>query len=154
VETWDEPFAWVRSPRFFLTHGQPIPIVARAGWLAEHPMIRALETAGMPYEIVFASPDHHARIAAVSAGIGLCAIPKRLMPPSLVVASDRTLPPLPKVRGAIYRHPSVRRHESDWLISLLKTLHPGTSHHRQRDTDSEATSKMMKSSISQGGQIR
>jgi DNA-binding transcriptional LysR family regulator len=124
VDIWDEPFAWVRSPGFFLKHDEPIPIIARAGSSPEHPMILALECADIVYRIVFTSPDLHARMAAVSAGLGLCAIPKRLVPPALVVASDRALPPLPAVWGAIYRHRDAPRKDSERIIDWLRTFRP------------------------------
>lgn len=53
------------------------------------------------YRVVFSSPDYHAKLSAVQAGIGIAAIPKRLMPPFLVCAKEYYLPELPSVKAVL-----------------------------------------------------
>jgi DNA-binding transcriptional LysR family regulator len=55
-------------------------------------MIPALRKAGLAYSIVFNSPDYHAKIAALQSGIGLAALPARMIPASLVQAKEYYLP--------------------------------------------------------------
>jgi DNA-binding transcriptional LysR family regulator len=81
VNDTDEEFVWVRSRDFVLSPDSPIPILT---WPGDDLMIRTLTRQGIAYNVVFNSPDYHAKLAAVEAGIGIAAIPRRLIPPSLV----------------------------------------------------------------------
>lgn len=127
IAEWDEHFTWVRNPDFYLRHEQPVPLVAWAGNSTEHPMIRALENAGVPYHVVFTSPDNHARLAAVAAGLGITALPSRYIPDSLVPARDISLPPVPCQKGGICARSGVDLKELEWIVEILAVLRPRAS---------------------------
>lgn len=88
----EDEMVWVRSKDFTLRPGAPIPLLAWRGQETYDLMIGALERKGMIYRIAFSSSDHHARIEAAKAGLGLTLIPKRLVPDLLVVADEYHLP--------------------------------------------------------------
>ena len=81
VNQREEPFVWVRSKDFVLSPGTPIPLLT---WPGDDIMIRALTRAALAYTIVFSSPDYYARIPALENGMGLAALPIRMIPASLV----------------------------------------------------------------------
>jgi DNA-binding transcriptional LysR family regulator len=98
VNETNEEFVWVRARDFVMSPGAPIPILT---WPGDDLMIRTLTRHGLAYKIVFNSPDYHAKLAAVEAGIGITAIPHRMIPPQLVWAQEYYLPKLPPVRALL-----------------------------------------------------
>ena len=94
IRECDEEMVWVRSTKFVLSHGAPIPLLTWGGQITHDLMIHALEKSGMIYRIAFASPDHQAHLEAAKLGIGLTVLPKRLLEPTLVQAKEYYLPPL------------------------------------------------------------
>jgi DNA-binding transcriptional LysR family regulator len=98
VNEFEEPLVWVRSHDFVLSPGAPIPLLT---WPGDDRMIRTMVKQGLPYRIVFNSPDFHAKLAALKAGIGITAIPKRMVPPDLVSAKEYYLPPLPPIKALL-----------------------------------------------------
>lgn len=98
VNETNEEFVWVRARDFVMSPGAPIPILT---WPGDDLMIRTLTRHGLAYKIVFNSPDYHAKLAAVEAGIGITAIPRRMIPPSLVWAQEYYLPELPPVKALL-----------------------------------------------------
>lgn len=98
VNERDEEFVWVRSKDFVLSPESPIPLLT---WPGDDIMARTLTRHGLSYKIVFDSPDYHAKLAAAEAGIGITAIPRRMMPPTLVRAQELDLPRLPTVKALL-----------------------------------------------------
>jgi DNA-binding transcriptional LysR family regulator len=92
-ERQDE-LTWVRSQKFVLSPGSPIPLAIGTGQTTDDAMLRALQKAGLAYRIALISPDHHARMIAVESGQALTVLPKAVVPTSLVCARDYYLPPL------------------------------------------------------------
>jgi DNA-binding transcriptional LysR family regulator len=113
VREREEEMVWVRSPKFVLSHGAPIPLLTWGGQVPYDLMIHALEKNGMIYRIAFASPDHQAHLEAAKLGIGLTALPKRLLDSSLVQAKEYYLPPLssPKLFLAVRAGHDIGNHE-------------------------------------------
>jgi DNA-binding transcriptional LysR family regulator len=89
-----EELTWVRSHKFVLSPGSPIPLATGTGLTTDDAMMRALQRAGLGYRIALTSPDHHARMIAVESGHALTVLPKAVVPTSLVCARDYYLPPL------------------------------------------------------------
>jgi DNA-binding transcriptional LysR family regulator len=89
-----EELTWVRSHKFVVSPGSPIPLAIGTGQTTDEAMIRALQKAGMAYRIALTSADHHARMIAVESGHALTVLPKTIVPPGLVCARDYYLPPL------------------------------------------------------------
>jgi DNA-binding transcriptional LysR family regulator len=99
VNERDERFVWVKSKEFVLTPGAPIPLLT---WPGDDVMIRTLNRNGNAYKIVFNSPDYYAKITALKKGIGVAALPSRMIPSPLVQAKDYYLPELPPVKALLY----------------------------------------------------
>src|SRR5882757_911164 len=76
---WTETFVWVRGAGLQISGEGMIPVVGWPGSLSDILMTHALEEAGLIYKLVFSSPDHSARLAAVIAGLGYIAIPSRFV---------------------------------------------------------------------------
>jgi DNA-binding transcriptional LysR family regulator len=115
----DDPLVWVRAKNFVLSPGAPIPILT---WPGDDWMIRTLTKRGINYNIVFNSPDYHAKITAVKAGIGLSAIPKRIVPPDLVTAREYYLPDLPPIKSILCARLGLETEKATSLIKQLSTL--------------------------------
>jgi DNA-binding transcriptional LysR family regulator len=121
---WQEDLVWVRSPDFVLSPGAPIPLICWPGNPMDQPSIKALERARLAYRVTFTSPDYYARMAAVSAGIGIKATSRRHVEKSLVIAKEQYLPPLSPVRAVICLRPGVSCTKVDEIATLLRTLAP------------------------------
>jgi DNA-binding transcriptional LysR family regulator len=124
VADWQEEFVWVRNRNFTLSPGAPIPVVCWSEGLTDQPMIQALEKAGLTYRVVFASDDYHARLAAVSAGIGLASMPERYVENDMIIAKDFYLPPLAPMHAAIRVRRGMRSDKIDQAANILKLLAP------------------------------
>lgn len=116
VNEVDEEFVWVRSKEFVLSPGAPIPILS---WPGDDLMTRTLTRHGLAYRIVFNSPDYHAKLAAVESGIGIAAIPKRMIPEPLIWAQDYYLPPLPPQKALLCARSNL---ENSHSMNLLKSM--------------------------------
>lgn len=119
VNETDEEFVWVRSRDFVLSPGSPIPLLT---WPGDDLMIRTLTRHGIAYRIVFNSPDYHAKLAAVEAGIGIAAIPRRMIPPSLVWAQEYYLPELPPIKALLCARANLDSSQSTRLLGEMSAL--------------------------------
>lgn len=113
VNATDEEFVWVRSRDFVLSPDSPIPILS---WPGDDLMVRTLTRHGIAYKIVFNSPDYHAKLAAVEAGIGIAAIPRRMIPPSLVRAQEYYLPELLPIKALLCARSNLESSQSRKLL--------------------------------------
>jgi DNA-binding transcriptional LysR family regulator len=128
----DEPLVWIRAKDFVLSPGAPIPILT---WPGDDWMISTLTKRGLSYNIVFNSPDYHAKLAAVKAGIGLTAVPQRMVPPDLVTAREYYLPDLPPIKALLCARLGLEANKAAKLIEQLSMLFFGetaTSTNRSR----------------------
>jgi DNA-binding transcriptional LysR family regulator len=121
---WEEDFVWVRSRNFVLRPGSPIPMIGWLNSLADRTTLQELERAGLSYRMVFSCSDHHARVAAVGAGLGLMALPKRQMSEPLVVATEYYLPPIPPRPAGVYVRPGAEVESFAPVVHALKLLAP------------------------------
>ena len=111
-----DELVWVRSKDFVLSPGSPVPIVM---WSRSDAITRALEASDTPYVIAFSGEDYDAKRAAVEAGLGLTALPKRQVPEGLVLAKEYYLPKLPNVRGMLCARPELDARKSSALVRKL-----------------------------------
>jgi DNA-binding transcriptional LysR family regulator len=116
INEFKDPLVWVRARNFVLSPGAPVPILT---WPGDDWMIRTLTRHGLSYKIVFNSPDYHAKLAAVEAGIGLTAVPASMFPPFLTRAKEYYLPELPPIRALLCARAGL---ESDQASALVKSL--------------------------------
>jgi DNA-binding transcriptional LysR family regulator len=111
-----DPLVWVRAKNFVVSPGAPLPILT---WPGDDWMIRTLTRHGVAYKIVFNSPDYHAKLTAVEAGIGLTAIPASMVPPTLMRANEYYLPELPPIEALLCARFGL---ETDQASAVLKQL--------------------------------
>jgi DNA-binding transcriptional LysR family regulator len=116
INRMKDPLVWVRARNFVLSPGAPVPILT---WPGDDWMIRTLTRHGLAYKIVFNSPDYHAKLAAVEAGIGLTAIPASMVPSTLVLAKEYYLPELPPIEALLCVRLGL---ETEQAFALLKQL--------------------------------
>ncbi len=114
-----DPLVWVRAKNFVLSPGAPLPLLT---WPGDDWMIRTLTRHGMSYKIVFNSPDYHAKLAAVEAGIGLTAIPLSMVPPSLARAKEYYLPELPPIRALLCVRLGLESSQASALVRQLSAM--------------------------------
>lgn len=105
VDEYEDRLVWVRSKSFVLSPGAPIPIVT---WATDDWMIQTLTRHSLSYRIAFSSQDYDAKRAAVEAGVGLSALPSRMIPSSLVWAKEYYLPDLPTIKTLLCIRPGVQ----------------------------------------------
>jgi molybdate transport repressor ModE-like protein len=118
VKESHESFVWVRSKDFVLRPGAPIPILT---WPGDDLMISTLTRLGLTYKIVFSSPDYHSKLAALEAGIGIAALPGRLIPSTLMQAEEYYLPELPPVKALLCTRPEIDAARTAKLLELLSS---------------------------------
>jgi DNA-binding transcriptional LysR family regulator len=136
IFSWEEEVVWMRSRDFVLGHGSPIPLIGWPGSPQDASMMNAIEKAGLAYRFVLTSPDHHVRIAAVAAGIGIMGLPLRQLVPPLLVAREYYLPKLKPVRAVILVRETFDPGKITSLIEALKALaSPRRERGLSRDAD-------------------
>jgi DNA-binding transcriptional LysR family regulator len=119
INEFIDPLVWVRTKSFVLSPGAALPILT---WPGDDWMIRTLTRHGLSYKIVFNSPDHHAKLAAVEAGIGVTAIPESMVPPHLVKAKEYYLPDLPPIKALLCARVGLETEQASSLIKQLSGL--------------------------------
>jgi hypothetical protein len=79
-------------------------IVYPEGCIYRERMVRALNNAGRPWRMVFASPSLSSLIAAARSGLGLTVLSRRTVPAGLAALPGKAgLPPLDPVWVGLYR---------------------------------------------------
>lgn len=119
INECDEPLVWVRARGFVLSPGAPIPVIT---WPGDDWTIRALNRYGVSYRIAFNVPDHHVKVAAVEAGVGLTVMPESTVPPHLVKAKEYYLPPLPPIKVMLCARLGLQTDRASALIKQLSEL--------------------------------
>lgn len=106
VDVWSEPLKWVGDP-ILIQPSKPVPLV-----LSPHPCvyrasaIKALESKGRAWRIVFSSPSYTGAIAAVKAGMGISVIPHTMIPKELETLEESIMPVLEDTHVSILKHRS------------------------------------------------
>lgn len=119
INRMKDPLVWVRAKSFVLSPGAPLPILT---WPGDDWMIRTLTRHGIAYKIVFNSPDYHAKLAAVEAGIGLTAVPASMVPATLVRAREYYLPELPQIEALLCARLGLESEQASALLKQLSTM--------------------------------
>lgn len=123
VDETEDRLVWIRSKNFVLSPGAPIPIVT---WTNDDWMINTLTRHGLSYRIAFSSQDYDSKKCAVEAGIGLSAVPSRLIPPGLVWAKEYYLPDLHTIKALLCIRPGLT---SARVIEIKNELSAMFLHH-------------------------
>jgi DNA-binding transcriptional LysR family regulator len=120
---WSEKLYWVRSPKFLLSPGAPVPLISSPGSLSDRTAIRAFERANIPYCVAFVGHDRGLRKAAVLAGLGvMVAVERSVTAAKLNVANDHYLPPLQPVRGGIYLREGLAIGQVQKILGILESI--------------------------------
>jgi hypothetical protein len=135
---WPEEIVWARRPDFVMSPGMPVPLVVWPGNFDEMSPVEAMERDGVSYRIVFSSADLQARLAAVTSGVGLMVLPRRLLRKPLVAAYDYYLPKLRPAHTRIELRRGFQAEGLDTLLALLRSLAPegmATAEHTPKFSD-------------------
>jgi DNA-binding transcriptional LysR family regulator len=119
VNEHPDQLVWARSEDFTIGPGEPIPILT---WTGDDWVIRTLLDKGLSYRIVFNGEDYGARQSGVEAGVGILALPKKQIPPSLQWAREPYLPELPLIKGVLCARPGLQSIEADRVLKQLSSL--------------------------------
>ena len=119
IKRFDDPLVWVRAKDFNLTPGEPIPLLV---WPGDDWMTRAIVKSGLSYRIVFTSPDYHAKLAALEAGVGITAIPERMILPHLARADEYNLPPLAPIKALLCTRAGLESEQARIVVQRLSDL--------------------------------
>jgi len=124
VAEWEESLIWVRGRDFLLSPGAVIPLVGWPNMALDRLALETLQKRGFRYEVVFSSPDHGSRVAAVAAGLGVMPLAERTLAPPLVLAREYYLPPLPSLSAGILVRDGIERDDFKPLVRKLMALAP------------------------------
>ena len=125
LEIWSEPLRWVGDPKI-LQANTPIPLVlSPSPCVYRAAALKALEKWGKPWRLVFTSPSHFGKLAAVKAGIGVTVMAETMIPSDLDVISSSLLPPLEETHVSIIKeradHPVINTLEKFLLRRLYRS---------------------------------
>jgi DNA-binding transcriptional LysR family regulator len=103
IVAWGEPIVWVGRPDYRPPTDDPLPLLLYpVPSVTRARALEALEAAGMPWRVAFASASLSGLTAAARAGIGVMPHSARLIPPGLaVVAPHPSLPVLPALEFVV-----------------------------------------------------
>ena len=124
IAEWEEGLVWVRGRDFLLSPGAVIPLIGWPNMALDRLALETLEKRGFRYEVVFSSPDHGSRVAAVAAGLGVMPLAERMLAPPLVVAREYYMPPLPSLSAGIFVRDGIERDDFKPLVRKLMALAP------------------------------
>jgi DNA-binding transcriptional LysR family regulator len=115
----EEAFGWMAAPDFEHRQGEPLRLATQAEPCSVRSMaIDALNAAGIAWTEVFVGGGIATTGAAVSAGLAVAALGRRVAPPGTIdVGAELGLPPLPTRDVVLHSNVSDRRTKSS-----LKTL--------------------------------
>jgi DNA-binding transcriptional LysR family regulator len=124
VAEFSDQMMWVKSPKLVLGAGAPIPLVSWPGTYPDRVAVESLDQSGMHFQISFTAPEVSARLAAVAAGLGVMAIPHRLVTSQIEIVREG-LPQLPTVKSGIYAREGLDlRPLAPFLRTLTEVLAP------------------------------
>ena len=83
---------------------------------------RRWSKASRPYQIVFSAFDVGARCAGAVSGLGYLAVPRRLVPSSLVIEEPDVLPPLRPITIGIFTSGMLEPVTEEGLVSALENI--------------------------------
>jgi DNA-binding transcriptional LysR family regulator len=104
VPVWREALVWASGPEFQLRDDVPMPlIVFSRGCLYREQVVQRLAASDRPWRVTYTSPNPAGVWAAVEAGLGVAALPRKTLPPGFKVWSEADgLPTLPEIELALY----------------------------------------------------
>lgn len=100
---WSEQMVWVRSRSTRLSPTAPVPLVSfREDCVYYRSAVNALNRSGRDSELAFMGPTIVSLTSAISAGLGIMALPRSRVSPDLVMWEDAPLPKLSDLVWGVY----------------------------------------------------
>lgn len=121
---WDETMSWVCSPDFAVGEGRPVPLLSWPNSVSDRLAVAAFSGEDTPYTISLVAYDLTTHLSALRAGLGVCILPKRVIPNDLKVAAFHFLPPLPMAVSAIYLNEGLQQDEARCLLEAIAEVMP------------------------------
>lgn len=126
LDLWEEPLHWVRPKGPMLwdrSERDEVPLV-----LSPEPCvyrmraIEALNQAGLKWHVIFSSPSHAGKLAALKAGLGVMVLPKYMIQPECMILTPEnhkktTLPPLKNTHLSL-----IKKNNSDESVNSLEAF--------------------------------
>ena len=108
---FEEQFGWIGAPDFNHPSGEPLRLATQIEPCSVRAMaVDALDAAGIPWTEVFVGGGVATIGAAISAGLAVAALARRVAPPDTTDVGPRLgLPPLPSREVILYSKPSDAR---------------------------------------------
>jgi DNA-binding transcriptional LysR family regulator len=105
---FEQPFGWMAAPDFNCSSGEPLRLATQAEPCGVRAMaVDALDGAGIPWTEVFVGGGVGTIGAALSAGLAVAALARRVAPPDAIDIGPRLgLPPLPSCEVVLYSKPA------------------------------------------------
>jgi DNA-binding transcriptional LysR family regulator len=124
----EEAFGWMAAPDFEHHAGGPLRLATQAEPCSVRSMaIDALNSAGIAWTEVFVGGGIATTAAAVSAGLAVSALGRRVAPPGTIDVGARFgLPPLPS-RDVVLHSNTTDRQAKGWLKTLVATIRASAS---------------------------
>jgi DNA-binding transcriptional LysR family regulator len=126
VRVWREPLVWVAAPGWRHEHDQPVPLVAAPRpCVYRERAIRALERAGKPWRLAYASPSLAGALAALRAELGVAILPQAMAPADLdILGPSRGWPALDDTEIALMRAANLSRPAERLAQAIMRALDP------------------------------
>ncbi len=122
---WSDELAWTGEKQLVASGRGRVPLVVRARpSMLRHHLTRLLEAAGRPYAIHFESDTLHDLIAAARAGLGLCILPRAMVPADMPIIQSRYLLPSAGLIHYELRHAVKVRELAQVFIDLITSVSP------------------------------
>ena len=100
---WREEVSWIHGPGTVIEPSGRLSVVTlNEGGLMHRITTSLLNQAERDYKIVFSAVSSNGLLAAVAAGLGVALLPRREVPPSIVICQDGILPKPPDVYCGVY----------------------------------------------------
>lgn len=104
IDVWSEPLRWVGDPSL-IESNKPVPLVlSPPPCVYRTSAIKALESAGQSWRLLFTSPSYSGTVAAVRAGMGITIMPENMIPDDLKAVDFSLLPKLLDIHVSILKY--------------------------------------------------
>ena len=123
-DRWDERMCWVSSPGFVVGEGRPVPLLSWPNSLSDSLAIASLAQSDTSYIVALVAYDLTTHLSAMRAGLGVCALPQRLVPKDLRTAGLHFLPPLPLARSGVLVNEGLPQQEARLLREAIEEVMP------------------------------
>jgi DNA-binding transcriptional LysR family regulator len=141
-DRWDEKMCWVSSPAFVVGEGRPVPLLSWPNSLSDRFAVASLTQNDTSYTVVLIAYDLTTHLSAIRAGLGVCALPQRLVPKDLRTAGLHFLPPLLLARSGVLVNEGLPQQEARLLREAIEEVMPPNAQYGP-----EAQSRLLKPAL-------